>query len=163
MDKKRSTINYQLFNKVLLFTVDMYIDKMRQEGVELPEILNKLKIAIVSYKAHNKFTKEEADFILKCKDDEKLQSIVNVEISHIIFILTLIKLWVELVPKKERPILNISDKKLIKGKAEYAILMLKLKYSDEKAYKEKKAIIDKSVDTAEAFMDYHLNLLKEDK
>ena len=141
----------------------MYIDKMRQEDVELPEILSRLKVAIVGYKAHNKFTKEEADFILKCKNDEKLRSIINVEISHLVFILTLIKLWVELIPKKDRPILNISDKKLIKGKAEYALLMLKLKHSDEKAYKEKKVIIDKSVNTAEAFIDYHLNLLKEDK
>jgi len=152
-------MNNKLFSKIILFTVDVYIDKMKSEGAPIPDVLYKMKLSIVGYKHHNKFTDEERKLVLGFAKEQELKDIVETEISHLIFILTVIKLWVELIPKKERPILNISDKRLTKGKAEYAMYMLKLKQKDKETYEEKKNVIDTSVKTAEAFMEYHIRKL----
>ena len=152
-------MNNKLFSKIILFTVDVYVDKMKNEGAPIPDILHKMKIAIVGYKYRNKFTDEERKLVLGFAKEQELKDIIEVEISHLIFILTVIKLWIELIPKTERPILNISDKRLIKGKAEYAMHMLKLKQNDKESYEEKKDVIDTSVKTAEAFIEYHIKKL----
>ena len=156
-------MNYTLLNKIILFTVDTYIDRMKEDKLELPEILDRVKIGLVSYKRSNLFTKEEAEVAMKLGKDENLQKIVHTEISHVLFILTIIKLWVELVPKRERPFLNISDRKLKQGKAIYAIYMLKEKQINKENYEEKKQIIDTSVLTAEQFMSYHFEILNKIK
>ena len=155
MDK----VDYSLFNKIILFTIDIYIDRIRSDGIQIPKVLERLKIVMVTYKMNNKFTIEEKDLLLGFAKEEELQNIVRTSISHLVFILTVIKLWVEIVPKEDRPSFNMSDRKLVKGKAVYTIQMLKLKRSDKNSYEEKKAIIQKSVETAEKFMDYHLKKL----
>ena len=152
-------VDYSFFNKVILFTIDLYIDKIREEDVVIPKSLERLKLVMINYKLNNKFSMKERDIIIEITKEKELQDIIQTHISHIIFILTIVKLWVEMVPKKDRPKFNISDKKLIKGKAEYAINMLKLKQVDENSYKEKKEVIQKSVETAEKFMDYHFRKL----
>ena len=152
-------INYHLLNKIILFTVEVYIDRLRQDKVELPKVLTDLKLSIITYKRSNMFTKEEADFAKAMGTTEELKEIVHVEVSHLLFILTVIKLWVEITPKKERPLLGISYNRLSKGRAAYAIQMLKLKQEDKESYEEKKQIIDISVETAKRFMDYHLEKL----
>ena len=152
-------VDYSLFNKVILFTIDLYIDRIRAEGVVIPKSLERLKLVMINYKVNNKFSMKERDLVLGFAKEKELQDIVQTHISHIVFILTIVKLWVEMVPKKDRPKFNMSDKKLIKGKAEYTIEMLKLKQVNEDSYKEKKEIIQKSVETAEKFMDYHLQKL----
>ncbi len=152
-------MNIPLLNKVILFTVDTYITRMRSEGLELPSLLSALRLSIIAYKPANRFTEEESKIVLKYAEDKELTEIIQTEISHVIFILTVIKLWAERISKKDRPLLNISDKRLLKGKAEYALFMLKLKQKDSDSYKEKKRIIDTSVKTAELFMDYHMKKL----
>ena len=152
-------MNYNLLNKAILFTIDVYIDRMKADKVEIPHILNRLKLGLITYRKHNMFNKEEAEFVMKVGQDPKLKEIVHVEVSHLLFILTVIKLWIEIVPKKQRPILGVSDNKLSKGRAVYAVQMLKLKQTDKESYEEKKQIIDTSVETAKRFMDYHLEKL----
>jgi len=152
-------MNYTLLNKIILFTVDTYIDRMKADKLELPEILDRLKIGLVSYKRSNKFTDDEAKKAVDFGKSEDLQEIIHTEISHVLFILTLIKLWAEIIPKRERPLLNISDKKLTQGRAIYAMFMLKEKQIDKENYEDKKQIIDISVSTAEQFMSYHLKVL----
>ena len=148
-----------LFNKIILFTTDMYIDRMRKENTQLPKTLEQLSIALVGYKHHNRFTDKEAEYVLKLAKDPGLDEVVKTDVSPIIFTLTIIKLWVESIDKKDRPNLNISDKKLIKGRAEYAIQMIKLKKEKPEIYEEKREIIDSSVETAQRFMEFHLNKL----
>ena len=152
-------IHTEILNKIVLFTVDVYIDRLRSEGATLPSILDRMKIGIVGFKRSNWFTDKEAKLVVDAASDPELEAIIRREISHLVFILTVIKIWVETVDKKDRPLLNISDKKLAKGKAEYALHMLKLKQRDSEDYKKKKEIIDYSVETAEQFMEYHLKLL----
>ena len=152
-------LDTKLFTKVIIFTIDTYIARMRSEGLELPKLLIDLRSSIIAFKPANVFTEAEAKQVLKYGKDPELLEIIHTEISHVIFILTVIKLWAELIPKKDRPLLNISDKRLIKGKAEYAMYMLKLKQSNKETYEEKRDIIDTSVKTAEAFMEYHIRKL----
>ncbi len=152
-------LDTQLFNKVILFTIDAYITRMRSDSLELPTLLTDLKLSIIAFKPANMFTEEESKKVIAYGKDPELKEIVETEISHIIFILTVIKLWAELISKKDRPFLNISDKRLIKGKAEYAMYMLGLKQTDNDKYKDKKDIIDTSVKTAERFIDYHISKL----
>ncbi len=152
-------LDTQLFNKVILFTIDAYITRMRSDSLELPTLLTDLKLSIITFKPANMFTEEESKKVIAYGKDPELKEIVETEISHIIFILTVIKLWAELISKKDRPFLNISDKRLIKGKAEYAMYMLGLKQTDNDKYKGKKDIINTSVKTAERFIDYHISKL----
>jgi hypothetical protein len=79
------------------------------------------------------------------------------------FTLELMKLWVENIPKEYRPRLNISDKRLSKGRAMYAIAMLKLKQKDSEKYSEMSAIMNDSIDTVKNFFEYHIkNVVKEE-
>jgi len=153
-------VNYSLLNNIILFTVDVYIDRMKQEKLEIPKLLDDLKRSIITYKRSNSFTEKEGKLVLELSATKELQSIIQVEISHLVFILTLIKLWVTQIPKNQRPLLNISDKRLSKGKAEYAMYMLKMKQTDKEKYEVKKDIIDISVSTAEDFMAYHFKVLE---
>ena len=157
--EEKNETNYQLLNKIVLFTIDTYIDRIKADKIQMPKVFNDLKYSIITYKRSNKFTQEEGKEVLEFAQTQEMKDIIEIEISHIIFLLTIIKIWVSTVPKKERPILNISDRRLVKGKAEFAMAMLKMKQSDKENYEVKKEIMNTSVFTAEKFMDYHFKVL----
>ena len=155
---------YATMNKVILFTIESYIEKCKEEGTEPTEFHLKLLSSIKGWKTFHMFNVPEAKQVIKIAEEEGLQKILDTPVSFLVFSLELIKQLTEHhnkdgIPKKDRPFLNIAEKKLTGGRALYAVSMLKLKQRDEEQYRETKEIIDQSVITAKHFFDYHLQRL----
>ncbi len=116
---------------------------------------------IKSYQVFGRFSADEQKILQELGEHEYMQKLKVVEISYVIYALTLLKLWVEQVPRNVRKnvYLGVSNKKLLKGRSHFAISMLKLKQTDEMKYKELRGIIDDSVLTAKKFFSYSMEHL----
>jgi hypothetical protein len=69
-------------------------------------------------------------------------------ISYIVFVLELTRIWLESYPQDKLPAFSVSKKKLRHGAKWFAVDMLKVKQYDEEMYKDKKAIIAGSKEAA---------------
>jgi len=148
-------MNHYLLNKLILFTIEGYIDKCIEEGTEPTPLHFRVLGAIRGWKKFHLFSTREAAQMMKMSEDPDLKKIVEVPVSYLVFSLELIKQLTEQTPKEYRPMLNISPKKLVAGRALYAVSMLKLKQRDEEQYKETKDVIDDSVIAAKHFFEFY--------
>ena len=154
----KQKLDYSTFNKVVLFIVADYIHRTKQEAA-VPPILHRLEGAIVVFKRGHQFSVPEAKQVLKIAQSDEISNIMNKEVSFMIFAFELMKLWVEYVPKEDRPLLNISDKHFKLGGRVFYRQMIKMKHSDAEKYEEKTNIINDSVQVASEFLDYHKGVL----
>ena len=148
---------YDLLNKSILYTVNRYIESACSEGLEPSKLHCDIRFATKVFMTSNALTEYDMEGISKIAKDEEFGKVINRSVSFYMFTLELMKLWVENIPKEYRPMLNISDKRLSKGRAMYAISMLRLKQKDSEKYNEMSAIINDSIDTAKDFFEYHVN------
>ena len=149
----------RIFNQLVLFTCHSYLEKSQNDGLNLSPIHHQLKASISAYMMLHRFSKAEAKIITDLGEDERLKKITATEVSYLVYVLELVKLFVETVPKSERPHLNISDKRLKHGKAHYFAFMLEMKRRDPEQYKKTKDLVNDSVLSAKhffGFMEEHL-------
>ena len=152
-----------IFNKLILFTVESYFSKAMEEGLTSEREHRAIVGAIRGFMTFGRFSKEEAELVIAIGKEPALKAITDTNISFVVFALEILKLWVELVDKKDRPHLNISDKRLKTGRSKFVVSMLKLKTSDPEKYTELREIINDSVITAKKFIMYtHRRLLDEE-
>lgn len=156
-------MNYEImFNKLCLFTVEAYFSRAISEGLSEDPFHKEVQNAINGYLTFGRYSTEERDVIIALGKEEAFKKITHKQISFIVFGLELLKAWVELIPKKNRPHLNISDKRLKVGRTQFVLTMVKLKNEDREKYDELKSIIDDSVITAKLFIGYaHRRLVEE--
>jgi len=144
----------QTLNKIVLFVVQDYLQRTAEE-TELPPILYRLKASIEGYKKFHMFSLKEATEVLKISEEDELLSIMDKEVSFLVFAMEVMKVWTEDIPKKDRPHLNIADKHFKLGGRHFFKQMLVLKKTDIEEYKDKKEIISTSIDVANEFYQYH--------
>ncbi len=150
------------FNKLILFTAFEYLDNAIKEGMTKEPEHMKIAGAIRGYKTFSKFSPEQSEIVIAMGKEPVLKAITEIDISYVVFALELLKLWCELVDKKDRPHLNISDKRLKSGRSMFVVSMLKLKQEDTEKYNELRTIINDSVITAKKFIMYvHRRLIEE--
>jgi len=148
---------YATFNKVILFTIELYISKTLEEGLKhIDERYLKLRSSILARMRFWKFTQEEVKRLSEYNDDPELRKIVDGEYSFIVFAVELIKLWVENVPKEGRKSihLGVSDDKLKIGRAILTMDMLKLKMQNKDSHAEYRELINDSAIRAKRFYAY---------
>ncbi len=147
---------YDLLNRSVLASCYLWIQNHLDEraGGEIPEICYKIKTAGFNSLHINRFSKEEADLLKEITHSEEFRPIKETEISLIVMPLEVMKLWIENVPKENRPIINISDKKLLRGKNEYLMYMLSVKHKKPEMYQKQKDIIDRTAANASAWFDH---------
>ena len=154
------TGKYSTLNKICLYISQDYIYRTKKDKGDVPPILHRLEWSVKVFKQQNMFSIEEADKVLKIAKSEEIDNIMNKEVSFIIFVFELMKLWTEYVPKEYRPNLNISDKHFKLGGRTLWKQMVKLKSKDVDKHSEKKEIIDDSITVANEFFNYHIKELK---
>lgn len=139
--------NYTTFNKMLLFTAGAYMENALAEGLTKDPFHRKLASGINSYKTLCKFSAEEFYKVKAFGETEVAKKVVESEFSHIIFALQLLQMWVDEIPHQHRKhiYLGVSNKKLLMGRASFAVDMLELKKRDKEKYDETRAIIDDGV------------------
>lgn len=163
MAKRKKIKNpYIVFNKLILFTVTEYLEKAKAEGLTGEPFHNEIIGAISKYKTFAKFSVKEARIIIKMGESEAMHRIKEQQISWVVYALELLKLWVEAVPKKYRPHLNISDERLRTGRSKFVMAMIRLKSADPKEHAHKQNIMNDSTVTAKKYLMYtHEQLVGE--
>ncbi len=155
-------MNYTTFNKLILFSVEQYLSQAIEEGTSTEQLHKDIIAGIRSFMTFGRFSKEEQERLERIGEHDTIQRLKAVEVSYVIYALELLRLWVTQVPREVRRNihLGVGNKKLMMGKASFAIHLLKLKQQDMDTYKEKKKIIDESVKTARLFFHYMLEELQ---
>lgn len=152
---------YDTLNKVILYTIKSYIEKSIEEGLEPSPLHFRLLGATRVFKRENPINDDDREAMKQIRESEELQRIVKTDVSFLVYTLELIKQYVEQVPKEYRPMLNISDKKLIIGRGSFAVGMLQLKQRDAEKHAELTEIINDSIVTAKHFFSFHMRELIE--
>ena len=154
-----------LFNKVILFTAEAYISQSIKDGMPIDPIHRKIQNGVKAYLAVGRFNKEEAQYLHKLGEDERIKKIMATDIAFVVFALEIMKMWVEQIPKSDRKgiYLGINDNKLRIGKANYAVDMLKTKRSHPEVYTEMRELIDTTSITAKHFFAFYYEKILENK
>ena len=145
-----------LLNRITLAYIYQWLDQHTDRmDTEMPDICYKMKTAGYASKVINGFSDEERVLMNKVGRTERFDELSKVHISLVVMALEVMKLHVQTMPKELRtPRLNISDKKLLQGKAAYAMYMLKAKSQDKKGYEIQKEIIDTTAQHASDWYSY---------
>ncbi len=145
---KQSTLH-----KIVLFTVFEYLQKhCKDETVYQRDKLIEVVSKILSYRMFHKFSKEEAESSQELGSRPEFVKLAKQEVDYSLFAIELLNIWVDAIPKKKRPHLNMSDKRIKDLKANLVIDSLKLKQKNTESYERVKAIVDDSRLTAKQFM-----------
>ena len=143
------------FNKVILFTVYSYLDKQlsQVDYSYQKDALREMTTKIMGFRNFHKFTLAEAKEIKTLGGTPAFEAVRKIEVDYSIYAIELLYLWVELVPRSKRPVLNISDKKIKKIRADLTMDMLRLRHSDvsPERIEEVKGIVAQSKLTAKKF------------
>ena len=149
---------YHTFAMLILYNIASQLDnEIDDNASNLPPIAFKLWGNTKRWLKSHSFTEDDLQLIMELKDDEEFEEITMREVSFLLFALDLMRIYVETVPKEKRPILDISDKKLIKGSRIYAIDMIKLKHRDSEIYKDTKKLFRTTEEVAKDVYDYMFN------
>ncbi|MBD3822885.1 MAG: hypothetical protein IE916_00050 [Epsilonproteobacteria bacterium] len=148
--------------KVVLFTVQLYIEKAKEEGLEPSDELMFIHNRINQYRKKCKFKPEESIFLARHRESsEELNKILHIPVSFLAFAPEILKLWAKDYPPEARPFLGIPENLLMMGKGIFAKSMLTIKAEGkEDYYNENKEIIDASVETAELWYGWHKKTIR---
>ena len=145
---------------LILFTVQAYLERSIAGGITIDLFHRQIVGAIEAWKTMRRFSIEEVKLITEIGNDEYMQKLKQQEISFIVYALELMKQWADNAGRNDT--INVSKKKLKRGRATFAIDMLSLKKRDIEKYKETKQIIDDSVVNAKHFYSYTLERLENE-
>ena len=150
-----------LLNRIVLAYVYNWLNQnSERSGVEMPSICYRLKSAAYASKVINGFSDEERDELKIIGETDRFKELGMVHISLVVMALEVMKLHVKTMPSELRtPKLNISDKKLLQGKALYAMYMLKAKKADKEGYDKQKEVIDTTCDHAVEWYEFIRNAI----
>lgn len=156
-------MNLRMFNKVIMSNIHYWIQiHMENDYGPVPEILIKVKTKFSHQLKLNGFSKEEIDDLKEIESSPDFIGTSDKPISYLMHSLLVLKYWVEDIPKEKRPFLNMSDKKLIYGKAVYAKHMLMAKNIDPDLYHKEKDIIADTEEASLSWYKYFRNQVKEE-
>ena len=142
-------------NKIILFTVMEYLDKhTKTKSCYQRDKMIKILGAVKGYSVFHRFSKEEAEYITKLGKTDTMKNIKEIEVDYAVYALELLNIWIDIIPKKERPHLNYSDKRIKFLKAELIRDLLALKYKNEEEYSKVKEIVTQSRIVAKQFFHY---------
>ena len=134
-----------LFNRVILAHLELWVQEhIDNDDGEVPDILLQMKTKGFQMRIINGFTPKEIKILKKIESTDEFKEIKNsdIQISYLVHSLVVLKLWIEDIPKDDRPALNIAEDRLKYGKAYYTKHMLLAKKLDHEFYEKEKIIID---------------------
>lgn len=159
-NQRKAKGKYIMFNKICLFTVEEHLTKAKDAGLTEDPIHFQIINQINAYKQFGKFSLNEAKAVIKMGLEDDVQRITSGNYDWIIFALELLKLWVDHIPKDQRPHLNMNDARLKIGRSQYAVQMMKLKQTNPEQYsKEHEIIRDSGINAKKFFMLSHEKLV----
>ena len=147
-------MNKPMHNKLILHTVDMYLEKALENDCYQKDNIRLLRSKILGYKTFHKFTKAESDEIIALGTHQYMVRLRERHVDYAVYALSLLAEWVERRDKKDRPALNISDKRMLEMKSNLIMDMLMLKKREPEIYNKVKDIIAESKMVAKMYVTY---------
>ena len=144
-----------LKQRLVLFSVEAYLDDISVETTYNYPAMLELKSAISAYIITHRFSKEEHKLVLALADTDVMKAMTDTEVDRNLFSIELLYLYVTKIPKKDRAHLNISDKRLTSLKSTLIVDMLKLKHDNPDSHLRVKSILD---DTRVAAKRYYSHI-----
>jgi len=126
-----------------------------------PEIAYRLRTAGFNSKAVNGFTDSEVDLIKTLGKEPDFEELKKKHISLLVMALEITRIWVEDIPKEDRPRINISDNKMLLGKKNYVIPLLEMKVKGHSIYDEQKKIVEETASHAQLWYNWTKNYIEE--
>ena len=150
MDK----LNYNILNKVVLFTVLEYIEKQKSQHDEIyqREELTKIASSIKGYQMFHRFSQSEANVVIALGKEPSMQKLKETEVDYAIYAIELLYLWAKQVPNSNRPHLNYSDTRIRKLKT--TLIMDMLKTRETESHPRIKEIVEQSRLVAKHFFGF---------
>lgn len=151
-----------LFNALLLFTAQIYIQHDIDDGFNQSSRDRKIVAGVEAYRQMGRFSKEEHAIIKDIGEHEFMEKLKNQTVSRTVVALELLKLWVETTSRESRKNihLGVGNRKLRAGAATFAIDLLKMKKTDIDKYNRTKNIVNDSKVNAKLYFSYvqeHIN------
>ncbi len=151
-----------LHHKLIMHTVDLYIEKALQGGeVYQKDKLIQLHTKLMGYKTFHKFSPEETKVLEKVGEYEEMKKLKEVWVDFSVYATSLLNEYLNYYDKKDRVKLNINDNKIKAIRADVVKDMLLLKKKDEESYNKVKEVIDISRQTAKRYLYITDKLIKE--
>lgn len=153
-----------LLNKIIIHTTESHLSKAIKEDNETYQrdktlnILNKLS----GYKVFHKFDEAEHKKLVELGKSDTLEAIKKIEIDYSVYAIYLLNEWIDNVPKRNRPMLNLSDNKIKELMASLVKDKLELKYRNKENYKKVSAIIHNSKMAAKRYFHFFDNEFKHE-
>ena len=144
----------KLFQKVILFTIEAYLDDINPKDTYNYPFMLKIRTAIRGYLVWHKMSPEEADKVISTGKHEFMEKLTHQQIDRTIYALELLYLYIKEIPKRERANLNISDEKIKLAKAGLVTDVLKLKHKNTETGARIKEIVKESRVTAKQYYAY---------
>jgi len=142
---------------MVLFTVQAYLERSIHDGLTKEPVHFRIVSGIEGWKTMRRFNLKEVEILQDLGKDDYMGKLKNEEVSFVVYALQLAKRAVEAYDFH----IGVGKKHLRKGRANFALEMVKLKYNDNDKYKELRQIIDASVINANKFFDYTMEKLHE--
>ena len=143
-----------LHNKLMLHTADLYLERALENECYQREALLKLHTSILGYKVFHKFSTEESEEIQILGKDPFMMSLKGVDVDWACYAIFVLGEWIKVTPKKERPHINFSDKRIQLIQASIVKDMISLKVRNKIEYSKIKEIIDQTRITAKKYVQY---------
>jgi hypothetical protein len=138
-----------LFNRIILSHLWLWTDRHTKLTNEYtPPITYKLRTAGFNSRAVHPFSDEEVKRIIALGRDPDFMMINETKNSWLTMALEVARLWAIDIPKEDRPLININDRRLLMGKHNYFSYLMGEKKKGISIYKEQKEIIQESSLTA---------------
>ena len=152
-----------LFNRFILAHLHLWVSKSTEDKsiTYTPEFSYRLRTAGFNSKAINGFDDSEVDLIKKLGTEPDFEVLKKKEISLLVMAPQIAKLWVEDIPREDRPNINISDKKMIVGKKHYVMELLKMEVKGSSIYDNQKAIVEETAVHALLWYNYTRKYIQE--
>ena len=127
--------------RIVLYSVEAYMDNINAETTYQYENMLKLRSGIRAYMHSHRFSPTEYKEVNKLADEPTMIAMADMEIDRTIFAIELIYLYVYNIPKGERAIIGMSDKRIKHLKSTMTVDMLKLKQKKPESHSRVKEII----------------------
>ncbi len=143
-----------VFQRLIIFTVEGYLEDITADQTYRYDFMIRLRSAIRTYMRCHKFTQDEAKVVISLSDTPFMLALAELEIDRTIYALELLVLYIKEIPKADRALLNISDKKIIQIKTDLIMDMLKMRRDKPDAHKRVSEIISDSRINAKKYYSF---------
>ena len=143
-----------ILNRLIIYTVEGYLQDIDPDETYLYEFFMRLRTGIRMHIKGHRFSKEEFAIVDQLSRTKEMEDLSEQLIDRVIYALELLLVYIEEIPKQERAIIGVGDKKIIEAKSNLIKDMIRMRINKPDAHKKVKEIILDSRINAKRYFEY---------